>query len=1400
MVRIPRAEPTLEPRIANMPNLAGDGWGAPGRATVQLGQSIASLGDAFEGMGGGISAEAQAEQDFNDKMVMLKTDNELGLNQIEAQNTYQGTGDDYLPQRSEYYSTKTEEALGQISERGQPKAQLFFEQRRGPYLERDATFGGQRRQDTLMTTIDEAVTTEYGKLATVPPEEFESRFQQTITGVDAIIQAAPLPDTLKDKISGQAADRGFQILRGLAEDPETAPEIVPRILKMIETPPAEVQGGALEEVPAQDVAPDQVNPEGVQGLPGGPSGPALAKPQKLGAADVAPPQGQQSIVQMDLQDFTSGRTHFRPLAAQKVKNIVLHDVSGNPSNRRLPKGGNIPNYHITFDDKGIYNEIPLDRQAPHARAFNKDSIGIAYIGFEGDKLSPQAVANGARAVQAVSERFGITPDRILTHPGAGPSATKSGKDPREAAWRTEVLSYIENGGDTRIASGPVVQSESGAAPAVSQRGVTQFAGMSNLGGPEDGGRAPNTIPGEPKLVSGPEQAVRVADASGKFVPQKKLQTWRSVDSQLKGLLLKNMGDFKRMEAEASRKAERIADEKTRDARSGSEREGLELMFANKLTKQWVEENGPLLSNDTYSRFMSAVTPKTRTTDPSVYTDLLERADERPEEVIDEASDAYATGRLDQEAFERIYSKAGKALSPDTKNPPWVKEYRSMVKRSIRPEAGDRTVDSMREYGETLEKFDEYVEEQKAAGKGIDRKSVAAFADQTVTEFKMSKVASQRKAISMPRFSQVGRDAMTLDEVNASIQRTLEAAKSGKIRPEELKLEAANLRKWKEALEAEAVAKGEKIAPPKPVQKPAAQQRPSPKADGGEDLGGKTWEDPMCLGGPKEQDKAKPEPQGESRPLGGGLGVIPLAENPDGSVSLSVPGMILEPWRAFQRGWARQGQVGQMNEDGTMYTAADAARDSSGDAATAAGMPLAATSFGSAIGAVPKGALGSGMARTGETAATKAVDPQGFYSGLDEALKGFKPTDSVTAETLAKRGVKKAEIEARGMSGLLADGKSARVSDLQKMAGENRVDVREVIYAPRKREPRAVENSKWHNYSLDLENPTYRETVLHLPASRSIEDFAASTGQTITPANRSIIEASYGMDSAKDFRSGHWSEPNVIAHARTSIQKDAQGKDVFVVNELQSDWGQKIRDGGALDQTKIAAARQRLGEQSETLQALSAQAEDLTRAVRARVGDEPFLKAAANGQPMADWMGQLYFVRVNGTAEEKALATSLRDKLKPLDDSKRLLEAELRTMETSAPGHPLVNTTDQWVNTSLRRMIAQAVESGSDQIAIPSGETIKSFGMGGKEDGIKYAYDEMYPKNLRNLLKKIDPSIEPVKVDHLFGQKGEALERSKGFITFKITPKLRDAIKKEGQPLFSGGVPVDGAAMQDEDAE
>jgi hypothetical protein len=811
-----------------MPDLPGSGWGAPGRALVGLGQSIASVGGDLADIAGGSAADPEA--DFNDKMIMLKTDNDVGLSEVQAQSTYSGTGDDYLTNRSEFYNTTTQDAISRISPRNQQKAAVFFEQRRGSFIEGAARFGGQRRQETLQTTIDEAVTTEYGKLATVPPEEFETQFKQTVVGVDAIIKNAPLPDTLKDKLAGQAAERGYQILNGMIEDPDTAPEIVPRILKMIEESGPEVkpvEAGPLQQVPGVIVdgepsLPDQSQPAPVDattvpGLPGSPSGPA---PQKLGAADITPPQEQGSVVASSAPAATGiqptitayspqrggdtmegGYAAARPGPDGKAEVRTLADVSAGRS-QYITLAGDESQYGKTYTIPQI-----TYRDAKGERVTLRNVKGVVHD-------------TGSAFKGKGDQRFDIPVDRDLPSKSLG-----------SQPFSKQQIAFI-----------PADQAGQSEPAPVAQRGITQYAGLNKLGAGdvESGGRAPNTIPGG-QQQGGP---VQVADASGQFVPQSapqaqplKPQTWRSVDQQLKGLLIKNLGHIRKQEAEAARKAEKVADEKTKSARDGAEREGMELMFGRNLTREWVEQNGPLLSNEAYGRFMRSVTPKQYATDPVIHAELLERADEQPEDVIREASDAYANGLLNQEAFERVYGKAQKAMVKETKRPPWALEYRSMVKRAIRPEPGDKTEDNMKAYGDTLEKFDEFLDEQKAAGKEMDRKSVQAFAEQTVKEFKMDQVTIKRKALGMPRYSQVSREAMTIDEVDQAIKRTLEAAKSGKLRPEELSLEAANLRKWKETLEAEAVAKGEKI---KPGMKPAPakpQARPPQAPSGAEDLGG-----------------------------------------------------------------------------------------------------------------------------------------------------------------------------------------------------------------------------------------------------------------------------------------------------------------------------------------------------------------------------------------------------------------------------------------------------------------------------------------------------------------------------------------------------------------------------------
>jgi hypothetical protein len=511
LVRIPRAEVTQEPRIAHQPDLAGSGWGEPGRAMMKLGQGIASLGDALGslgGGGGGGKGGANPEADFADKMTMLKTDNNIQLDAVTSKQNYTGNGDDYLEQRSTFFDDTTSKALETISPQNQPKAQLFFEQRRGPYLEDAAKFGGKLRQDTLINEINETTSAEFGKLADVPPEEFDTKFNTTVQGVDAIIKASPLPLSLKDEVAATAADNALKIFQSI-KDPDQAQEILPRAMRLIDAAdPAKQENLAPQEL--RDVGPQgTLREEGADGDPvrlNAPPGTIINGQDQNQSGVIAPnaqqgygqqgalgtqsglgqqrqgqgQQGQQGpqFGQINFKDFSAGRVSFRALPARDVRNIILHDVSGDPKTRRLPEPGRIPHYHVTFDDKGVYQEIPFDRQAPHARAYNKNSIGIAYRGFEGDKLSPDAIRNGAAAVKVIAEKFGIPPERILTHPGAGRMATKSGKDPREAAWRTEVLAYLEG-------KGPQQQ-------VASARGVTDVTGEDIRPGTPL--RKPGTIP------------------------------------------------------------------------------------------------------------------------------------------------------------------------------------------------------------------------------------------------------------------------------------------------------------------------------------------------------------------------------------------------------------------------------------------------------------------------------------------------------------------------------------------------------------------------------------------------------------------------------------------------------------------------------------------------------------------------------------------------------------------------------------------------------------------------------------------------------------------------------------------------------------------------------------------
>lgn len=407
-------------------------------------------------------------------------------------------------------------------------------------------------------------------------------------------------------------------------------------------------------------------------------------------------------------------------------------------------------------------------------------------------------------------------------------------------------------------------------------------------------------------------------------------------------------------------------------------------------------------------------------------------------------------------------------------------------------------------------------------------------------------------------------------------------------------------------------------------------------------------------------------------------------------------------------------------------------------------------------------------------AARAVDHLGYYSGALEAAKSLRQAKGTPEQMLSQLragGAKAGEIEATGLGQFLDGRQSVTRDEIAKYLEQNRVGLNEKVRvtarakaAERGRDyDRITPNDrdfydlaadvKWQKNSLDPSNPTYRETVLHLPPNEVAINSEIKSLQNrmlgdVLPSGETVQQRLDALEAkrqgARDqiFQSGHFPEPNIVGHMMTSMNKH-EGKPVYTLDQIQSDWGQRIRDGGIRDEAKIADLRRQMDAANAALDAR---------------------KASDNSIPGA-WP----------TWPEAA-------------DLSRI-SAELRTAENATSSHPLVNSTDQWTNTTLRRAVQQAVDANASGIAIPSGGTVLSYNPGDVH-GMNTFYNNIVPKNLTGILRKMDPEISPQQINQLMtpgrGMAGD------GFTYFPLTDAVRAKVK-EGLPLFSALGLVGGAA-------
>lgn len=169
--------------------------------------------------------------------------------------------------------------------------------------------------------------------------------------------------------------------------------------------------------------------------------------------------------------------------------------------------------------------------------------------------------------------------------------------------------------------------------------------------------------------------------------------------------------------------------------------------------------------------------------------------------------------------------------------------------------------------------------------------------------------------------------------------------------------------------------------------------------------------------------------------------------------------------------------------------------------------------------------------------------------------------------------------------------------------------------------------KWASYGA---NGDLKEWLDGEP-TQAMKDAAAIMGGRL---QRTPLTAAAGT-----FQSGHWDEPNVLAHIRLNDRTDADGKRVLFVEEIQSDWGQAGK------------------------------------------------KSGFKGVPAIDEKDGRFFLAGNTVSFP----------------TREGAEAFYIERNVGVPAAPFVGKTDAWVALAIKRVIKMAVDEGYDRVAFVTGE-------------------------------------------------------------------------------------------------
>jgi DNA-binding ferritin-like protein (Dps family) len=189
-----------------------------------------------------------------------------------------------------------------------------------------------------------------------------------------------------------------------------------------------------------------------------------------------------------------------------------------------------------------------------------------------------------------------------------------------------------------------------------------------------------------------------------------------------------------------------------------------------------------------------------------------------------------------------------------------------------------------------------------------------------------------------------------------------------------------------------------------------------------------------------------------------------------------------------------------------------------------------------------------------------------------------------------------------------------------------------------------------------------------------------------------------MDEGVSYRSGHWLQPNVVAHLRMSDRQSPGGGQMLHIEEVQSDWHQEGRKKGYRDKGS---------EQTEAFEAKLDAIRDKQSAVRqARLErqDEIILEVsdgrARTKRELMDIGDQALFKKYDKSNNTDERLNWLRAQEQALDGEMLRAREARDAQQNLVPDAPFKKT---WHELAMKRALREAAEGGYDEIAWTPGE-------------------------------------------------------------------------------------------------